>query len=279
MSVLLLVALLAQEKTAEQLIENLRSESVEDRESAARDLKKMGEAARPALEKAAGDKDREVATRAQAILDPMDLEAGQAVLNKLEETVLKAKTVKVRFKYEGRGPKGGVGPETGSGTLLLKEGGRVRFEIAFSSLEEKHRVTIVSDGTQLAASIDFAKPITKEAPKELHSLFSKGLVRGGLVLMGNRQSTSDPNEFIKTQAARSGDGGDEGKTLIYSALLPQTGETADIKLWYNPKSFEARDRKIVLRKDGQITASLTETYEEFTLNADIPDEKFKLPEK
>ena len=81
----------------------------------------------------------------------------------------------------------------------------MRFEIAFSSLEEKHRVTIVSDGTQLAASIDFAKPITKEAPKELHSLFSKGLVRGGLVLMGNRQSTSDPNEFIKTQAARSGD--------------------------------------------------------------------------
>lgn len=58
------------------LIQKLRSEDIAEREAAVRRLKETGSAARPGLEKAAADPDREVATRARQILRFLDLKAG-----------------------------------------------------------------------------------------------------------------------------------------------------------------------------------------------------------
>jgi hypothetical protein len=50
------------------------------------------------------------------------------------------------------------------------------------------------------------------------------------------------------------------------------------KLWYDPKTFGITKRTIDAVHGGT-RRFVTETFEEFTLNADIPDEKFKLPEE
>ncbi len=64
----LLLTLFLAPQDARELIEKLRSESVVDRQDAARKLKALGEAARPVLEQAANDSDGEVATRARHLL-------------------------------------------------------------------------------------------------------------------------------------------------------------------------------------------------------------------
>lgn len=67
---------------AEELIERLRSESVEERDDAARALRALGKAAAPALRKAAGDPDPEIRGRVRRLLDLIAL--GGAVPAALE---------------------------------------------------------------------------------------------------------------------------------------------------------------------------------------------------
>jgi HEAT repeat protein len=61
---------------ARDLIEKLRSESTTERDEATRQLKKLGSAARPELEKAAKDRDPEVADRAHQVLRVIELVEG-----------------------------------------------------------------------------------------------------------------------------------------------------------------------------------------------------------
>jgi hypothetical protein len=55
-----------------QLIENLGSAEYDEREAAQKDLKKMGEAIRPELQKRAGDSDKERRERIRALLEELD---------------------------------------------------------------------------------------------------------------------------------------------------------------------------------------------------------------
>jgi len=77
----------AQDESAKQVadfIEKLRSDRAEEREAAAVELKKRGDAAVPALEKAAGDPSADVAARARLILRTI------AIRKKLSPAFLKA---------------------------------------------------------------------------------------------------------------------------------------------------------------------------------------------
>src|SRR5436190_189672 len=121
MKMLLVALLLAQEPTAEQLIEKLRSSSAEEREAAMSSLRKLGPFARPLLEKAAQDKDADLALRAKDILASL---AGQASLEdfqKINAAMDQARTMSVKFQVE-RSTSDGYKYPPQYGELLLKDG-------------------------------------------------------------------------------------------------------------------------------------------------------------
>ena len=63
-------------------------------------------------------------------------------------------------------------------------------------------------------------------------------------------------------------------------VKPGPRDFTENTLWYNPDSLTPIKRVWTFRCDEEdVHVEMTETYQEFTLNADIPDEKFKMPEK
>jgi len=54
-----------------------------------------------------------------------------------------------------------------------------------------------------------------------------------------------------------------------------------VKVWYDPKTLKLLKRYYQIRErdGGPVRSTLVETYDDFALDVDIPDEKFKLPEE
>src|SRR2546422_762667 len=118
MNLLLAAALLLQDKTTDQLIEQLRSDNVEERSQAREQLKRLSKAVIPALEKAAKGSDAEVVRSAQDILEYIRTAPAAEAFRKIEETLRKAKSIKVVFSgmWENKGEK-----TVSQGTALVKE--------------------------------------------------------------------------------------------------------------------------------------------------------------
>jgi hypothetical protein len=49
-----------------------------------------------------------------------------------------------------------------------------------------------------------------------------------------------------------------------------------VKIWYDPRTWRLFRRTVAIR-EGDVRGTLTETYDEYVLNGDIPDGQFKLP--
>src|SRR6185369_10907565 len=71
-------------------------------------------------------------------------------------------------------------------------------------------------------------------------------------------------------------GEDDGgaKTLLYTVSLGPA--TLDCRLWYEPKTLKLLKRTMKIRNGESVEGSLTESYVEYIVNADIPNEKFNL---
>ena len=64
------------------------------------------------------------------------------------------------------------------------------------------------------------------------------------------------------------------KTLTYRLWY---GEEAHVKLWYDPTTFRLFKRTIEMGNDPKVL--MTETFRDFTLDADLPDESFKITDE
>src|ERR1043165_9311613 len=135
----LLAAVLLQDDPAARWVEKLHSDRIEERNEAAVQLRKMGKAAQPALEKAAEEKDPDAAQLAKAtlkaILEDLASEGPLLALARMEEKMAKAKTLRVRFElesevvFQSRDQKVAT-----TGELTLKEGNRMALTLKMKLL-------------------------------------------------------------------------------------------------------------------------------------------------
>jgi len=214
----------------------------------------------------------------------------------MEDLVRGAKSVCVRFKV--------VVTEdakiqlTGSGALLLKEGNKLNYSI--TSLEagiHDKEYHFISDGSQIRGSyhrVDrgAVRELQQATPVDLLGNFIAGVCKAGVgglltydaVTAFLGVSGANPKtvplrwkEMLTVSGLRQGEADTESANAIHYKLhlsADTSAPAAEMKVWIDPKTNMPVKR---IFSFGNFTA--TETYEEFTLNGDIADEKFMIPKE
>lgn len=214
----------------------------------------------------------------------------EEIFKKIEETIEKAKAVSVRFKYNLSEKSVDPGQEVESGTLLLKEDNKARLAMRIffpHGGQEPQDVLVVSEGSKMMLKSGSRKPREIETPKTLNNGFRTILARASVLFFSIAfQKEEGERDFKKTFQVsdfKSGEDDKGAKTLTYKLKVKLTERPVsdvewDVKLWYDPKNWKLLRRTLGVQSQDH-PRRLAETYEDYILNADIPDEKFKFSEE
>jgi len=285
MTILVALLLLVQEGHAADLIEQLRSEKIEERAHAMGELRKLGKAAVPELEKAVGDPDFEVARRARELLLQLNQESCLSTLRRIESSAVKAKTMSARFKVKADGPNRNEAARFEfSGAFLLKDGNKAYVKSDIRTPSGRWGATFRSSdsGTSLCvwnpesgaeqcgpSSDDFRLTMVQTAAR-VGAMFA---AQTWAYSKSNGGSVEDLFYLYDFKDGRDG----EVPTLEYAAKFSGT-EWANLprqvrtKVWYDPTTFRLIKRTIVFTRDQDGLPVSPEISEELAFDRDIPDE-------
>ena len=188
----------------------------------------------------------------------------------MEHSIEEAKTLRIKYRLDL--DLGGQ-TATGTGIVLLKQGNKAKITLTGA----KGDPWAVSDGKKLTvdanqALIDGAE---LDTPKELNVRVATKLARWGVLDLPSfprviRIYGVDPKERLKVSDIKYGEKDGDVQTLTY--VVQEGNGKAELKLWIDPKDLTLKKRTLSV---ANLKATVTETYEEFTVNGEIPDESFK----
>ena len=207
--------------------------------------------------------------------------ATEDAFKKLEEAIEKAKTVSLKCTSEAVW-KGNPGTKT-TATLIVfaKEGNRFSHTVTMSSDGQTGQFRTVSDGSKIWTA-DFGI-IPKEPKNSLGklaiNLTRQGLLLSQLLVQDPGSQEKDPKELLLVSKVTSAADEGKAKTLRYEVTYKGALKdiSADHTLWYEPSPLKLVKHTALLKEKGEEKGTVTETYETFSINGEIPDETFILP--
>src|SRR5579864_2199523 len=167
------------ELEAQRWIKQLRSDRIDDREAAVRELKRIGMPALPQLEAARDKGDLELASRARELLSAIRAEH---IFREIEGRIEKAGTLKVSVKGVGM-LKPGAGPDQEQelrGSALVKDGNKAHLQFSLKWSDSSLATEKISDGSKLRYSEGNGR--TLDCPKVVGRNVRVALVRAGALL-------------------------------------------------------------------------------------------------
>ena len=199
-------------------------------------------------------------------------EAPEEIYKRLEETLARAKSLKIksRVDLEGGGQKGSI-----TTTVLLK--GK-KFKIVttgpnWQSWVVWDGVKVSCDPRQALAALGEWEPDETTKDKVVAWIVRWGCLDLASLPRRIRVYGTDARKQMIVSDLKYGDPDGDQKNLTF--VLQQGKHKADIKLWYDPKSLAPRKRKVSLGEKGE----MTETFEEFSVDGEIPDADFQPRDK
>jgi hypothetical protein len=204
-------------------------------------------------------------------------------LQKVRDTLYGARTLRVRLRGEWPWAVASM-PRSVSGTLLLGPGDRAKISLAISYAGGRvvtHEA--VSDGTRLWRSpgveaANFSSRPSGLRPELLNALAWHGI--GWSFPQGPRPTTIGMGYVICDLLPQERDLSpstverEDAKSKVITHQSP--GVDYRVRLSFDPGTRHLRKRELI---GDQGKVWYVETYLETELNAPIPDEEFKLPEK
>ncbi len=223
-------------------------------------------------------------------------QSAEETFKKIEDTFEKAKTISVQIKIDAsESPEGRFVKTVSSGSLLIKNARKLRLDLKGQTTLGTRRVDSVThiqcDGKDRLHAVHLGEEFT--VAKTLKSGFAPILCRSGVGIgfptllsasygPDRKETRSDLDLTKEFQVSEFRMGQSTGSTAQLSYTLtvasPEDSQKFSVKLWYDPKSLmlQRREAKTLAEKDP---ATFVETYEDLKLDADILDEKFKLPKE
>lgn len=149
-----------------------------------------------------------------------------------------------------------------------------------------HKITQfhVSDGKTMWLSLPggiLREELSENSIESLHSKYA--FARAGITLSSVMRNRDHERAHTPTETRylmRSPKLGEEDsglRSITYDLKIKAHNRVYEMTLWYKSADYRIVKRRILVKEPG-FEESFTETYDEFILNADIPDGKFKLPE-
>lgn len=201
---------------------------------------------------------------------------------RLEETLQKARSLSIKYQLDLA--IAGAN-QTASGTLLLKEGNRVKITLSSEGPgTRKLEASVVSDGSTVrslplppgSAGTDWA------APKDLKEATLVAYLRAGCMDLHRlphrmHDFEKDPKASLLVSQLRRGEDEAGLSTLTYT--LQEGSGQGQVKIWFDPKTWMLRKRVMTVQAgDRNPQGTVTETYEP-AVNPELSDDLFKLTGK
>lgn len=205
-----------------------------------------------------------------AALALLQQETAEETFKRFEQTLVQARSLRLKCRMDLA-----VGNQTAAATgiVLLKEGNKAKITLTGA----KGNPWAVSDGTKVTVDAQqaVADGATWNTPKDLNLRVATKLARWGILDLPSLPRSicthdTDPREKLKVSDFKFGEKDRDGQTLTY--VVQEGNGAAELKLWLDPKTLALKKRTLSVAK---MNATVTETYEEFTVNGEIPDESFK----
>jgi hypothetical protein len=218
-----------------------------------------------------------------------DKPAGPAeeTFKKIGEAVLKAKSVRVEFRWEGTSRAEAGGKVEASGAVLLKEGNRANLGATVTEKGQPSELRIVSDGTTVKTKLGARRILECPVQRNLESGLKMALHRLGalqavliahkvcMLEVSEQEEALDLNRKPKLYDFKDGPDDGESRTITYKIAPDGPDTVAEVKLWYAPDTFRLEKRIITLKQ--QTESVFCETYRDWALDGDLENDEFTLP--
>lgn len=184
---------------------------------------------------------------------------------------------------------GGKGAKI-KGTLLLAEGGKIRFDGRASFDGKDERMIVISDGKLLRSIQKDREPKDIEVAKNFHpalmtALKRAGAVTGFMVTREGRGLKDDikVEDLFKMSAFKLGKkeklGERMAQSLEYQVTFPADGKelTGTVTLWLDAKTQLPLKHVLKAQVPGEGDIVISQTYTSFRLDEKIDAKLFELP--
>lgn len=194
-------------------------------------------------------------------------ETAEEFFNRIEKSLVQARSVRVAGRLDI-----GRGAPAAATLVLLKDGNKAKVSMTAPQVTS----WFVSDGKKITVDDRQAALDVKswDTPKDLNVRLATALLRRGIldlppVAARIRTYGTDPKQKLQVSDFRHGTKDGDLQTLIYA--LQEGNARAEVKLWVDPRSLAVKKRTLSLPNPKVL---VTETYDEFTVDGEIPDDSF-----
>jgi outer membrane lipoprotein-sorting protein len=218
-----------------------------------------------------------------ALAGPVAAQDGDAELlvRRMHDKVRAAKTLRVRFEIsvtDALGKKGAV-----KGALVLGDGQKYRAEGEGEVFGQAVKFAEVSDGVRTAYrdATDPKRDGTEKAAKDAGTYLRGALPRDGFLIgsLNMKERSGWAPSAFKLSAFKLGSeetvGGRKARVIEYAVTVEGGSDPMPVKVWLDAGT--GLPVKLVLTGGKSDIRDVTETYGEYTLDAEVDAKAFELP--